>query len=266
MLHQGRIYILLILLQLLIISCNEKKDVIVNDIKLFQNHQRTNDKVYKELYKSVNDSLHVWIKDSLSITKFIFCDEWQLSTIFIFNKDSTRIFTTIIDSRSKMKNDPSDNIYDFGGAKINGRWYFFFMGVSEPIDRVYWQDSVYAPLTFEELNYVAYELRLKTLIKNIDDGYPEKNEDIFKNKLFPELPGCKGLKGNNRKLCEDSMILKSVKGKYQYKIDAKIIAEINKTMKESVRPPEPVKSWKDKIFAKEKFFESKAWKKRTPMD
>jgi hypothetical protein len=192
MLHQGRIYILLILLQLLIISCNEKKDVLVNDIKLFQNHQRTNDKVYKELFKSVNDSLNVWIKDSLSITKFIFCDEWQLSNIFIFNKDSTRIFTTIIDSRSRMKNDPSDNIYDFGGAKINGRWFFFFMGVSEPIDREYWQNSVYAPLTFEELNYVAYELRLKTLVKNIDDGYPEKNEDIFKNQIFPEFIECKG--------------------------------------------------------------------------
>jgi hypothetical protein len=62
------------------------------------------------------------------------------------------------------------------------------------------------------------------------------------------------------------MILKSVKGKYQYKIDAKEIAEIKKVMNESIRPPEPVKTWWDKLFAKEKIFESEAWKKRNSKD
>lgn len=257
MLNQGKSFVFVVF-SIFIIGCGNN----INLDNIYTTYLNNNNLIYNQ----ANDSIKKWVDDSLDICRLEFNNTWGLSRIFIFNNDSSRFYTVVLNRDTTTKDSPADVIKDFGGAKINGRWYFFFMGVSEPIVRAFWQDSVYAPLTFEELNYVAYELRLKTLIKNIDDGYPEKNEDIFKNKLFPELPECKGLKGNNRKLCEDSMILKSVKGKYQYKIDAKIIAEINKTMKESVRPPEPVKSWKDKIFAKEKFFESKAWKKRTPMD
>jgi hypothetical protein len=83
---------------------------------------------------------------------------------------------------------------------------------------------------------------------------------IFSNILFPELPECKGLTGEDRRICEDSMILKSVKGKYKYKLDPKEIAEIKQAMAESVRPPEPQRSFWDKTFAEKKIFESEEWK------
>jgi hypothetical protein len=54
----------------------------------------------------------------------------QIDSILIFNSDSTRFFTTVNKRKLNFKGASSDLILDFGGAKIGGKWYFFFMGVS----------------------------------------------------------------------------------------------------------------------------------------
>jgi hypothetical protein len=116
---------------------------------------------------------------------------------------------------------------------------------------------VYAPLTFEELSYVAHERRFKTLVKNINQGHPEKNEVFFKSHFYG-YSRCKG--SSDVKKCSDSIVLNNSIEMYKYKLDPKEIAEIKRAMAESVRPPEPERSFWDKTFSKKKVFESEEWK------
>jgi hypothetical protein len=141
----------LLLVFLLLISCKDSEREFSYTDKIYSTEK------YKKIHLAAIDSINKWIIDSLSVTGLEFNNKWKLDNRLFFNSDSTRLFTVILDVDTIYKNSPSDNIRDFGGAKIGGKWYFFFMGVSEPVDRSYWQDSVYAPLTFEELSYVAYE-------------------------------------------------------------------------------------------------------------
>jgi hypothetical protein len=220
-------------------------------------YRNTNASIRQKLSIMANDSINKWIKDSLAITKALIFDSYKINDDIIFNQDSSRMFTTINVANTHQREIYADYILDFGGAKIEGKWYFFFMGVSSPVVRSNWQDSVYAPLTFEELSYIAYEWNFKTLIKNINEGHPEKNEERFEDMFF-DYYECKN--SNDQKACSDSFILESVSGKYAYRLDPKEIAEIKRAMAESVRPPEPERSFWDKTFSKKKVFELEEWK------
>ena len=173
--------IVLIVFFFLISSCNNSNKN--NDIKTWKNYINTQFDTYKNIYKEANDSINKWTSDSLQVVQSYLLYESQLDSIFIFNKAKDRFYTVNKINASKDKIAIADAYDDFGGAKINGKWYFFFMGVSHPVRREDWQDSVYAPLSFDELSYVAYESHFKTLVKNINEGKLEKNEEIFKKKM-----------------------------------------------------------------------------------
>ena len=264
MLKKGS-YIFLILI--ILFSCEklEQNDVYIN-IQNRSNYISKNFNNYKSIYMLANDSISFLIKSQLDITKSIAFEEYQLDSILIFNSEKTRFYTIINRRHEKFKNSPFDGIEDFGGAKINGKWYFFFMGVSSPVRREDWQDSVYAPLTFEELSYVAYESHFKTLVKNINEGKLEKNEEIFKKRLFFDISGIKNITDERRKQFEDSVILAITKEKYKYKLAPKEIADIKQSIAESKLPADKplVKSysWWEILQYGEKPFESDAWKNR----
>jgi hypothetical protein len=252
--------LLILLTSIILSSCgnaNPDNEFEIKHIFVEQNFHK-----YEFLYSQANDSLKYWIKDSLSIaTYFVTNPAYSIESVFIFNIDSTRFYTVVIKQDTGNKDAVYDYVLDFGGAKINGKWYFFFMGVSSPVERSNWQDSVYAPLTFEELSYVAYEWNFKTLIKNINEGHPEKNEAFFRNTFFNNKQ-C--LSSADPKKCFDDRILRKVGGEYAYKLDPKEIADIKRAMAESKIPSDkPLvieRSFWDKLQDGEKTFESKAWK------
>lgn len=251
---------------ILFFSCDNKK----NELQDFNNRYvyiRKNFNKYSRIFMMAEDSLNKWVDDSLGVTTGIFYTKPHvLDSVFIFNNDSTRLYTTVNIRNYHFKYAIADMLQDFGGAKINGKWYFFFMGVSSPVRREDWQDSVYAPLTFEELSYVAYESHFKTLVKNINEGKLEKNEEIFKKRLFFDISGIKNITDERRKQFEDSVILAITKEKYKYKLDPKEIADIKQSIAESKLPADKplVKSysWWEILQYGEKPFESDAWKNR----
>lgn len=202
------------------------------------------------IYRDANDSIQKWVKDSLSIVEPYIAYPYELNEIFIFNIDSTRFYTTINSHDNRNKNAIFDFVDDFGGAKIAGNWYFFFLGNSEPIDRAYWKNN-YNPLTFKELNYIAYERRLKKLIQNIDNGHPEKNDAFFKSHFY-SVDKCKGELSFVKKCC-DSLVLEVVVEKYKYRVRAEDFID---NVKNHNLPEPIVKTSRIKIF------ESEEWKNR----
>ncbi|MEY3501525.1 MAG: hypothetical protein RL308_3198 [Bacteroidota bacterium] len=253
----------IILVAIIFLSCSENNKM-ENELKFRDKYISSNFNSYKDLYGISTDSINKWMDSSLSIVQYEVVNRcFKLDSIYIFNKDKSRFYTTYNTKDFENKDAVFDYIKDFGGAKINGKWYFFFMGVSSPVRREDWQDSVYAPLTFDELSYVAYESHFKNLVKNIQEGYPEKNEKYFDDMFF-DYSECKDVK--DKHFCSDTFTLAAVVSKYKNKLEPKEIADIKQSILESKLPDgEPLVksfSWWEKLKYGEKLFESETWKER----
>jgi len=185
--------------------------------------------------------------------RFTHLKKWTIDSMVIFNSDSSRLFAYVMNKGRK-----SDYHYDLAGAKINGKWYFFF-GSSTVIDRASYQDSIYSPLTFDELSYLARENLSGAFYKD-ENGEVKVKESFFD---FMDDPKGWGLPPGSTRKDIDSLIVAGNKEMYTYKIDPLEIEQIKADMAKSVRPKEPIPDlkWYEKIFPKKKkLFETDEWK------
>jgi hypothetical protein len=176
----------------------------------------------------------------------------------VFNNDSSRLFTNLIMKSCSNKDAIFDYLNAVGGAKIKGKWYYFF-GMQPVIDRASYQDSIYSPLSFDELSYLARE-HLQDAYTINADGSISTNDRFFD---FMYNRNGWGLPANSTVAQIDSLIVAKTTAIRKEKIDPQELADIKKEMAASVRPPEPKieTSFWEKIFGrKKKLFESKEWK------
>lgn len=217
---------------------------------------------YEKVYNQLNDSLNYWIEQQISsVEYFQNKSEFMVDSMILFNKDSTHLYTLILKKDMHKKDAVFDYLKAIGGAKINKAWYFFFMNVTYPVDRKSFQDSIYAPLSFDELSYLAHE-NLIGIIRKDANNYFYVDEKFFQHNFYDLVTECP--KDKWQKICVDSLILKMTSDKYKYKIKPEEIEEMKKQMARSVRPLEPkqdISLWQ-KLFGRkeEKLFESKEWK------
>jgi hypothetical protein len=233
-----------------------------NDGKLVVEIYNKNDKQSK-IQNMIVDTLNNWCINSVAQSKQLLHHEWHIDSSIVFNIDSNLIYTTVNTKLSGFKSATIDDISDLGGAKINGKWYFFFMNVSMPVERALYQDSIYAPYTFNELSYIAHKHRFSQVVDWSADGkYKVKEAYFIKNFYNAISKDCMPAQSNRH--CFDSIVVKLNKDYYTHKLSKEEINEISKAMSESLRPPEPKieTSFWEKIFGREKkLFESKEWKK-----
>jgi hypothetical protein len=196
---------------------------------------------YKDIYNAANDSLQFWITDSLKIVGFEFFNPFKLDSSLCFNNDSTRFFSTVLNQELGYKNSGVDQIREFGGAKINDKWYFFFIASTMVVPREFYKEDVYEPLTFEELSAISHREIMKNALIKMPDGSFKPNDEFFELVFNDQrLPANKGRTIQDH----DSSILKNVKEKYKYKLNPEEIIEIKEEMARSVRPPAKWKWWK----------------------
>jgi hypothetical protein len=259
MLRRDNLIIALVLL--IIFSCSPKD----KENRFNNNYFLQSDKYIKNnsLANQILDTLLAWQKDSLNISLPYQIGEnenlnWQIVDLIIVNSDSTRLFTFQIKSMKKWSNAKVDYIEDLAGAKINGKWYFFF-GSSTVIDRATYQDSIYSPLTFDELSYLARKNLSGAFYKD-STGEVKVRESFFD---FMDDPNGWGLLPGSTRKDIDSVIVARNKEMHTRKIDPKEIEHIKAEMTNSVRPKEPIPDikWYEKIFPKKKkLFETDEWK------
>jgi len=245
MYNQGRKYLLFIIFS----SCNRIEKC--NEISISYPNNFNN---ISKTYNAIEDTLNNWINDSLLASKKIFfAKNWLIDSTIIFNNDTSRLFTYVLNKGRK-----SDYQYDLAGAKINNKWYFFF-GTSTIIDRASYQDSIYSPMTFDELSYLARE-NLSSAFYQDKNGKVKVRESFFD---FMDDSNGWGLPPGSTRKDIDSVIVARNKEMRQYKIDPAEIEQIKAEMAKSVRPQEPILDikWYEKIFPKEKkLFETDEWK------
>lgn len=242
-----------LILLLVVISCAKQND----KIELFSSPY-IEKKLFdsKIVYNELLDSILSWKYDSLLVSKPYFVnDRWKIDSLIILSSDSTRLFATMMRQKKTV---PSDGLEDIGGAKINDKWYFFF-GSSTVIDRASYQDSIYSPMTFDELSYLAR--------KNLSGAfYKDGNGDVNVRESFFDFmadPNGWGLPPGSTRTDIDSVIVARNKEMHSRKIDPKEIEKIKAEMAKSVRIKEPIPNlkWYEKIFPKKKkLFETDEWK------
>lgn len=213
---------------------------------------------YALTYHEINDSLHVWRCDSLNIMIYLLdTSSARLDSMIVFNSDSTRFYTNVLKRDVQHKDAVFDYIYGLGGAKIQGKWYFFF-GMNTTIDRASYQDSMYSPLSFDELSYLARE-HLHNAYTIDQNGSIITNDQFF---VFMYNRRVWGMSENSTMLQLDSFIVSRTQLERVKKIDVEELNDIKRHMATSKKPVEPahdVSLWQ-KWFGEKKLFESQEWK------
>jgi len=232
------------------------------NIKPYGTYVSDNFKNYKEIRETLIDTLSQWKEDSLVCTSQIFFDDaWQVDSILLFNKDSTRLFTTVNMRRIYSGTGTSDLIDGIVGVRKYKRWFFHY-GAHRYISRHGLKTDIYSALSFEELSYVSHTRAMARFFK-IDKedqyfiDYDEMDNYFFKayKSSYPNIDRI------------DSLILTRIAAYKKKKLDIKMIERVKEKRLNSISPTEPEaknKSWWDKMFGKEEvgFFETEAWKNR----
>ena len=203
---------------------------------------------YEHIRSQINDTLLNWKEKKLKIGG----GNFQIDSILIFNTDSSQLRTTL-NKKTMHQDGLLDAIQAFNGRKINGKWYFYQGGTHYfPHDNH--QDSTYANYSFDELGYLSYKYILRGFLKFNEDGTYYINQKAFERYRTPFGP-----EPDLTELEKDSLIIATLKASHKKTISDKEYKDIEESIRNSVRPPEPPRDPKDKEI---RLFESEAWKNR----
>lgn len=245
----------LTIILLSLFSCRDAEIDIGDNSRRYDDYIKSEFKKYQYVYSGLNDTLNSWKEDSVALSKPYFCDNFNmLDSMMVFNSDSTRCYCNLVEQSVSGQ---MDCIQGVGGAKIRGKWYFFF-GSSTVIDRTSYQDSMYSPLSFEELSYLAREHLHNAFTIN-------QNGAIITNDQFFEFMYNRrgwGLPENSTMLQLDSLIVARTQEERMKKIDLEELNDINRHIaasKKGLEPIQDVSLWQ-KWFGEKKLFESQEWK------
>ena len=240
------------------------------DYKIYDDYKQNHFNDHNQIYLIAHDSIQNWIKSGIKESFYIMFSRWQVDSTMIFNNDSSRLYTTLNKQKTAIKNGTQDVVMELLGAKINDRWYFY-PGATYIVPRQNYQDSMYAPLTFEELSYVAHKRPMAGMLLRDKDGKVVVNHERMNDRFFAgdgDFHKC-----NKVQSCYDSVIIEINKSMHSKKLDPAEVEDIKSSMASSVRPEEPFlpsrvkkeKSWWDRLTQKDpevKIFESEEWKNR----
>ncbi len=219
---------------MILISCSKEVKQRANSMDYASEYQTQNFHKYKNVYDVAYDALDNWNENGHSKLSLHNKDEYLLDSAIVFNHDTTRLYGAIIFRGSFYS--VGDYAEEFYGAKINSRWYFL-TGGGLHIPRVFYQDSMYAPMTFKELSYVAHVNFIQNyLIKKSDGSFEGDDERINKYILNSDTYGCYHCTTKEQ---NDSLFLAKV---YENNAKRKSQAEIDKILEEATatrRPLEP---------------------------
>jgi hypothetical protein len=268
MLKQGNRYLFFFIV-FTILSCKNIESHKF-DFEIYEIYKSNNFHKYRKLNEIIKDTLNEWIVKEIKESKYYKFNPWQIDSVLIFNIDSSRVYTTL-NKRDVGNNDAIfDYINELLGAKIDGQWYFY-PGGNYVVPRQNYQDSMYAPLTFEELSYVAHKRPMAGMLLRDKDGKVVVNHERMNDRFFAgdgDFHKC-----NKVQSCYDSVIIEINKSMHTKKLDPEEVEDIKFSMASSVRPEEPFlpsrakkeKSWWDILTKNDpevKIFESEEWKNR----
>jgi len=213
--------------------------------------------------QDLHSELEVWmsnLKRDLNKTAGIalYCNDcYSFESLLLFNKDKTKVITTL-NVQNPYRNGTSDDVIGVVGRKVYGKWYFF-MGANMVVIHATYKHDKYEPLSFLELSYIAREEFLRPFYKIVDGKVVPNHEAVDKAVKLPvHVYGHNNETEENTKHYIDNYIYKD---KY---VPQEEYDRIKTKIENSVRPPSPPAvelSFWDKLRGKKPpIFERKEWK------
>ena len=217
---------------------------------------------YKKVYDNLNDSIDYWVQRRISsIEYFQNKNEYEVDSLLLFSADSTNMYGIILLKALHTNKSVFDYLVAIGGSKINGKWYYYFMNVTYPINRGDYKNNPNQPLSFIELAHLARQ-RLMSLVKISSNNHFFTNEEFFQLNFYDNLVQCP--KGLSQKACADSLIIDMSKKKYENLLNEKkrLIGDAKETDFINVPVDSNDNSSLNSLFDFEhtRFFESQEWK------
>ena len=116
----------------------------------------------------------------------LFCvlpeSRYQLSETILLNKARNKFCSVMYKKGSSYYT--SDGIENIYGIKIKSKWYLIRASLLV-LPRRYYQYDSYEPMTFEELSYLAHDMRHKHYMKKTDDGKYVADSDKIDKLITP---------------------------------------------------------------------------------
>jgi len=141
----------LMLMCILVLSCSDSKEKRMDRCNKFVN---ANFSKYHSEYKTLNDSITMYVDSFLNDFLHIYGEEWEIDSMICINSSSNRFVTTLNNSNGVGKDCVMDAINKILGKKINNKWYFL-QGANLVVPRdMYGKDAMH-PLSFHELSQIA---------------------------------------------------------------------------------------------------------------
>lgn len=164
-----------------ICSChNNSKDLNQKRKLYFEFSINNSSKIsYKRIHKQANDSIKVWVKNSLQKYLSQRLNNWKLDPLICFNKQGDKCVMALLVRETYWKKAVQENIDWFYGSKINSKWYFF-KGPALALPRELYQKDQYTPLSFEKMEEIAMDEIFSGYLKKGKNSEWEINEDWFK--------------------------------------------------------------------------------------
>jgi hypothetical protein len=177
MLHRGNKKFVFLIIGLILISCNSKKEREIEVFNLMEIEEIRNTSLqesqnivgkddYWNVYNKMVDSVNLWIKEDLgNYEHFNRIGDFCIDSVFSVNKKGNKLIAIII-NRSLISGSTLDYLDYQYGVKIDNNW-FFFKGPRLVLPREYYQEDIHIPLSFEKLKQIAAkEIYQSYLIKN----------------------------------------------------------------------------------------------------
>jgi hypothetical protein len=246
---------------LILLSCQMKNSKFKNEL-LIQGFISDNYEDYRQVHDTLNDIIKYRVKMKVKSAKSLISKTgFQVDNLIIFNKDRTKLYTTVNSINPINAIGSSDLIQSLYGVKIEGKWYVFIGHQNLIAMRDDYKYNKYEPFTWEEISFMAHEQMFARYISVDKNGsliikYDQLNKDTGVRELTGKIPG-------EYSTPNDAFI--SLNEYYESQtIDSTEIAQIREDLeagKNKLKDPIKRLTWWNKLWgAQEPIFETDEWK------
>ncbi len=121
-------------------------------------------KEYLNLYNQMSDTVSSWYFNNLlpdtskdeSTQYKLLISTYKVDSLFVVNSKKDKIIGTILHTGTSKAKIWSDEIREFFGAKINGKWYFWMQASTPVVRESFKGHNLTKPLSYEQLHPNAF--------------------------------------------------------------------------------------------------------------
>lgn len=253
--------ILIVYVLYTLIGCNLNNESIkVQKEVAIQSYIVQNEKTYEDVYMEISDEVNRMKKDRLKSTLLNVIHDSRIDKLIIFNKEKTKLYTTLNTSAKIYEHSSSDLVQSLYGVKIDGKWHVYF-GANLIALREGYKTNKYEPFTWDELSYVAHEQMFGRFIDFDENGNMLTKHDMVEKYVNPWDIGGTSISHEGT---EEERFLRLTAYNQSKKLDSteyqQLLEEINNS---ESKEREPIKklAWWDKLLGAEvPIFDTKVWK------